>query len=155
MKKFILGAVAAGALAVGGAASAQGLGGILDNIFGYGSGNQGYSQSQPAVVAGTVPHGTQGSVPHGTQLYADQYGRQFYYDQYGRQVFVQTTTTTSSHGIVGYDSWGRPVYGTTNVYNNVYGSNHYGGYAANRSWDRDGDGIANTRDRWPDDGRYW
>ena len=36
MKKFILTAVAAGALAAGGAASAQDLGGILSGIFGYG-----------------------------------------------------------------------------------------------------------------------
>lgn len=142
MNNFILSAVAAGALALGGAASAQDLGSILGNIFGY-YGNQ----STPAVVAGTVPHGS--------QVYVDPSGRQVHVDQYGRHVYVQPNT--SNYGIVGYDAWGRPVYGTTHVYNqpNVYGDAAYPGYAASPSWDRDGDGIANSRDRWPDDRRYW
>ena len=149
MKKFILTAVAAGALAVGGAASAQDLGTVINSIFGIGTPtyNYGYGGSTPAVVAGTTPY--YGQTPYyGTtnQIYADQYGRQFYYDQYGRQVFVQSQSNVYGNNVYGnvqYDQWGRPIYGT-------YSSNY--GY---RSWDRDGDGVANRQDRWPDDSRYF
>jgi hypothetical protein len=145
MKKFVLTAIAAGALAAGTAASAQDLGTVLGSIFGYGQPT--YSQGIPAVVAGTQ----QGTV------YTDSYGRQFYYDQYGRQVFMNNTNTQQ---IVGYDQWGRPVYGSTSA--SVYGANNYpypnGNYAYGsgtyRRWDRDGDGIANRDDRYPDDPRY-
>lgn len=154
MKKFILTAVAAGALAVGGAASAQDLGGILGSLFGFGTQTYPtYNSGIPAVVAGTQPHGA--------TVYTDQYGRQFYYDQYGRQVVVQQQNTYNNPVIVGYDSWGRPVYGqrqygTTQYGTPQYGTSQYGTYAyGTNSWDRDGDGIANTRDRWPDDRRYW
>ncbi|HEX7888361.1 MAG TPA: hypothetical protein VF522_03290 [Ramlibacter sp.] len=152
MKKFILSAVAAGALAFGGAASAQDLGSIINGIFGIGTPtyNYGYgSNGTPAVVAGTTPYYGQAPYYGSTnQIYADQYGRQFYYDQYGRQVFVQSQSQSNVYGNnvygnVQYDQWGRPIYGT-------YSSNS--GY---RSWDRDGDGVANTQDRWPDDRRYW
>jgi len=162
MKKSLLAAVAAGALAVGGAASAQDFGGILSNIFGYGSPTYNhntypsypystyggtYSRGTPAVVAGTQPYGTYGQYgnygtqPYGGTVYVDQYGRQVQVDQYGRQVYVQPNTNT--YGITGYDAWGRPVYGTT-----------AGGYN-NRSWDSDGDGVADANDRWPNDRRYW
>lgn len=145
MKKIILGAVAAGALAIGGAAAAQDLGAVLSNIFGYPSyqtypAQPAYGPSIPAVVAGTQPYG------YGTgsrTVYTDQYGRQYYYDQYGQQVIV---SQGQSSQIIGYDNWGRPVYGTTRSNNYAWGGN---------TWDRDGDGIANTRDRWPDDRRYW
>ena len=145
MKKFIATALAATALAAGSAASAQDLGSLISNIFGFGSTQQG-------VVAG--------------QVYADQYGRHFYYDQYGRQVYIQNQTQQ----IVGYDQWGRPVYGTQQqqpshivgydqwgrpVYGNG-GSYAYGGtWNGQNQWDRDGDGVANHQDRWPDDRRYW
>jgi hypothetical protein len=176
MKKFILTAVAAGALAVGGAASAQDLGGILGNIFGFGQPTYptyGTSTPTPAVVAGTQQsygggvyvdqYGRQVDQygrpltidPYGRQV--DQYGRQVTIDQYGRQVLVQPNT--GSYGITGYDQWGRPIYGTTTYGSNTYGSTTYGGtvygsgYGA-RTWDRDGDGVANAQDRWPDDPRY-
>lgn len=166
MKKTILAAVAAGALAVGGAASAQDFGTVLGSIFGFGTptynhntypgqyaypGQYGYptynSRGTPAVVAGTQPYyGNYGqygqygqSGTYGSQVYVDQYGRQVTMDQYGRQVIVQPNT--GSYGITGYDAWGRPVYGTT-----TYG---------NRTWDRDGDGVADSSDRWPNDRRYW
>lgn len=175
MKKFILTAVAAGALAAGGAASAQDIGSVLSGIFGYG-GQPAYqtypgyptntNRGIPAVVAGTQPYNTQpygtygadvygngtygngtyGGGAYGSQVYVDPYGRQVMIDQYGRQVLVQPST--SSYGITGYDQWGRPIYGSTTYGNTTYG----GGYS---SWDRDGDGVANAQDRWPDDRRYW
>ena len=146
MKKFVLTAIAAGALAVGTAASAQDLGSVLGSILGYGQPT--YSQSTPAVVAGAQ------------QVYTDSYGRQFYYDQYGRQVYV--TGSVQQQQIVGYDQWGRPVYGTASAGSYAYGANNYpypnGDYAYGtgtyRRWDRDGDGVPNSRDRWPDDPRY-
>jgi hypothetical protein len=66
---------------------------------------------------------------------------------------------------VGYDQWGRPIYGnsgSTYSYGGQYPNNsgfnggyQYGGqYAQGSSWDYDGDGIANSRDRWPNDPRY-
>lgn len=148
MKKFILTAVAAGALAVGGAASAQDLGSVLGNLFGFGTQTYPtYNSGIPAVVAGT----------QGSTVYTDQYGRHIYYDQYGRQVIQQQNSYSNpvilpNPTIIGYDQWGRPVYGQSQ-----YGTTtRYGNYAYGTStWDRDGDGIANTRDRWPDDRRYW
>lgn len=160
MKKFIATALAAGAMAAGGAASAQDFGTVINSLFGFGTPS--YSYGTPAVVAGAQ-----------TQVYVDQYGRQFTYDQYGRQVYLNSST--QSQVIVGYDSWGRPIYGSAQTYGGaqVYGSNQYpytygsgntasqypysyGNYAyGSRSWDRDGDGIANSRDRWPDDSRYY
>lgn len=150
MKKIFLTAVAAGALAAGGAASAQDIGAVIGNIFGYGTPQYSYgtqypygTPATPAVVAGTQPYyGSQPyyrNQPYNT-VYVDQYGRQVYVDQYGRHI-VQSNGT-------GYqtDAWGRPVYNTT-----PYGTYAYGG----SNWDRDGDGIANTRDRWPDDRRYY
>lgn len=125
MKKLIATALAAGALATGGAASAQDIGGIVANILGLGAPQYSYGYGTPGAVAG--------------QVYQDQYGRQFYYDQWGRQVFMQS----APQQIIGYDNWGRPVYGNSGVY-------AYGG----RGWDVDGDGVANNRDRWPSDPRY-
>jgi len=132
MKKFIATAIAACGLAAGGAASAQDFGSIIANILGLGqpSYNSGYGYGVPGVAAPQA------------QIYADQYGRRFYYDQYGRQVYLNTTPQQQ---IIGYDTWGRPIYGS------APGTYAFGG----NSWDRDGDGIANTRDRWPNDPRYW
>jgi hypothetical protein len=143
MKKFITAAVAAGALAAGGAASAQDFGSIIANIFGLG---------QPTYTQPNYGYGTYGGpavVAPQAQIYADQYGRRFYYDQYGRQVYLSAAPQQQQQQqIIGYDSYGRPVYGSSSY---AYGGT-YNGY---NSWDRDGDGIANTRDRWPDDRRYW
>jgi hypothetical protein len=166
MKKSILTAVAAGALAIGGAASAQDFGTVISNIFGFGQPTYptysypNYGGSTPAVVAGTQPYygtngnhnaypgNTYGGTTYGGQVYVDQYGRQVTIDQYGRHVYVQPNT--GNYGITGYDQWGRPIYGTTTYGTTTYGSNTYG----YNSWDRDGDGVANNRDRWPDDRRY-
>lgn len=156
MKKSILLAMAAGALAIGSAASAQ--------VYGW-PGQPAYSTpATPAVVAGTgyappSQYGNHNAYPdtygnnsypgtYGNQVYVDPYGRQVTYDQYGRQVYVQPNT--GSYGIVGYDQWGRPLYGTTTTtttYGTVHGSLGSPG-------DRDGDGVANVNDRWPDDRRY-
>lgn len=161
MKKLIATSIAACALAAGGAASAQDLGSVLANILGLGMPT--YQQGTPAVVAG--------------QVYADQYGRRFYYDQYGRQVYLQSSQhivgydswgrpiygSTNTRQIIGYDSWGRPIYGQSGAYGQGYGQSGtygqsgayaYGGSVYGSSWDRDGDGVANRHDRWPDDPRY-
>ena len=148
MRKLFATAIAAGAMAVGGAASAQDLGSVIANVFGLGTPsygyNYGYNSGYPAVVAGQQ------------QLYRDSYGRTFYYDQYGRQVYVSSVSSGSQ--FMGYDAWGRPVYSSSTstpayVYGGTYPYNS--GYAYNsRSWDRDGDGVSNGRDRWPDDPRY-
>ena len=150
MKKLIATVIAVGALAAGGTASAQDFGSVIANLFGwgtpaynqpYGYGTPSYSYGTPAVVASSQ-----------VQIYSDAYGRQFYYDQYGRQVYLQTT----QQQIVGYDTWGRPIYGTvhSNTGQYAYGGSTYGSTYGS-TWDRDGDGIANTRDRWPNDPRYW
>lgn len=98
MKKIILSAVAAGALAVTGAASAQGIGNAIDNVFsglfGYGNG----SSATPAVVAGAGANQT---------IHVDTYGRHFYYDQYGRQVFVEGNAGTYNRAVI--DPYGRQV----------------------------------------------
>ena len=121
MRKSILTAVALGALAFGGAASAQSLGSVIGDaihdIFGIG---------QPS--------------PNST--YVDQYGRRVYVDAYGRHI-VQPSPNV--YGGVAYDAWGRPVY-TAPAGNYAYSA---------PTWDYDGDGIANSRDRWPDNSRYW
>jgi hypothetical protein len=95
MKKWILTAVAAGALAAGGAASAQDIGSVITNILG----NLGATQSQQ----------------YGN-VYTDQWGRQVYIDQYGRQVLVQPNNVYTNPV---YDQWGQLVY------NNVYGGYGY------------------------------
>jgi hypothetical protein len=154
MKKLIATAVAAGALAAGGAASAQDLGGVIANILGFGQptynqqyGYGGYGNSYPSYGGGYSNYGGPAVVAPQTQMYQDQYGRQFYYDQYGRQVYVQTQTQQQQ--IVGYDQWGRPVYGNSGTY--AYG----GGSTWGNTWDRDGDGVPDSRDRYPNDRRYY
>lgn len=151
MRRFILSAVAAGAVAFAGAASAQGFGGVLNDLFGFGQpAHPTYSGAGiPAVVAGTQPYGS--------GVYVDPHGRQVTTDRYGRQVVVQPNRGT--YGITGYDAWGRPVYGSAPVpygHPGNYGSyGNYGNYAwAGQPGDKDGDGVPNVHDRWPDDARY-
>ena len=174
MKKLIASAVAAGALAFGGAASAQDLGSVIANVLGFGqptynhgygypSSNYGYpnysygSHNQyggnvtyPAVVA-QQPYGTQ-------NVYVDRYGRQVHIDQYGRHVLVQQPSNQLYSA--GYDSYGRAIYRDAwgnHVYSNGarYHGSVYSQARSNSHWDRDGDGVANHQDRWPDDRRYW
>lgn len=130
MKKILAAtAIAAGALGAAGTASAQDIGSVISNILGI----AGVTQQAP------------------NSYYVDQYGRQVYVDQYGRHLLVQNNTYGSV--IVGYDQWGRPVYGN-NSYSYSAPVYSWGQYAQNRSWDYDGDGVSNSRDRWPTDPRY-
>ena len=86
MKKFILTAAAAGALALGTtAASAQDLGTVLNNILGSVVTQQQYNN-----------------------VYTDQYGRTVYVDQYGRHILAQAEN--NGQVITGYDRWGYPIY---------------------------------------------
>jgi hypothetical protein len=131
MKRFILSAVAVGALALGGAASAQdifGLGNVLPQILGnVGLGGVGGVGSDiPAVVAGTPQAG--GSVyadaygrriyvePSGRQValdangtYVDQFGRRVYVDAYGRSVLAQPGVAVNGAGRIVLDPYGRQV----------------------------------------------
>jgi hypothetical protein len=154
MKKLIVMAAAAGALAVGGAASAQDFGSVLGSIFGFGTPQYSYGTPQYPYGAPQYPYGgsspavVAGTVPYGSTVYVDQYGRQVHVDQWGRHVVIQQQPQSSTY-IVGYDQWGRPIYGAS-----PYGSNTYGNYAYANPNDRDGDGVLNRYDRWPDDRRY-
>ena len=76
--------------------------------------------------------------PEGGRITTDAYGRSVIVDRSGREIVPGV--------IVGYDAWGRAV----------YADGAYGNYAFTRrsAWDRDGDGIPNRRDRYPDDPRY-
>lgn len=192
MKKFIYSAVAAGALAFGGAASAQDPLGVLGTILGN-IGLGGTTGVYPGVVA-------QGQ----GQLHIDQYGRTFYYDQYGRQVYVGSDSSYGSNVYGGTTVYGTPgVYGRADqfgTYVDAYGVrrmvdaygrhlrlDQYGSYrdqygrtvylgadrrplyieqngqiysassvntAIASRRDRDGDGVRNRDDRYPDDPRY-
>lgn len=156
MKKFIATAIAAGAMAVGGAASAQDLGSVIANVLGFGQPTYNYGYGYP----NTYPnynygnHNYYGGTPTYPAVVAQPYGNSVYVDPYGRQVHVQPNATTTYHA--GYDAYGRPIYRDGNGNITYIGGSTSGNYAySNRSWDRDGDGIANNRDRWPDDRRYY
>ena len=130
MKKILLASVAAGALAMAGAASAQSLDGILTNILGFGGPNIG--TGTPAPANGTPP--LQGS-------YRDEYGRLWVVEQGGHHVMIPDGST---YGITGYSGDGRPMYGAV----------PNGGYAASRfERDSDRDGVPDSRDRRPFDSR--
>ena len=128
MKKFIFSAVAAGALAFGSTASAQDLGAILSNILGFGQPNYG------AVEQGVVV------TPHG-QVHTDAYGRRVYVDPNGRQYGIPQGAEVAN------DAYGRPMY------RDAYGRWAY--VVSGSPYDRDGDGVADNGDRWPDDRRRW
>ncbi|GAB3650750.1 hypothetical protein [Ramlibacter alkalitolerans] len=165
MKKLIVSIAAAGALAAGGAASAQGLEGVLPQVLTNILGNVGvggtvgegqvvgYPPGLPA-NSGMLPNGTVFRQDDGELVYMDPAGRQLrlsvpsndsavagrygrygsYIDPYGRRVY--------------YGADGRPAYVEQN--GQVIG---YGNSVARRN-DRDGDGVANRVDRYPDDPRY-
>jgi hypothetical protein len=97
----------------------------------------------PAVVAGASP------------MYSDSYGQTYSVDAYGRPVYVQPGYVQPAQQIVGYDQWGRAVYGAAPVYVNP----PVVAYVAPRVYsyngrDRDGDGVPNWNDRRPDDARW-
>jgi hypothetical protein len=139
MKKFILSAMAVGALAIGGTAHADlidGVGTTISRIFG-------------------VPYDARpAAAPIVNGIYTDQFGRRFQVDATGRHMPLDQFGSYR-------DPWGRTVYlgannqpayieqnGQVVPYGSVVGS-----YDA-PSYDRDGDGVADRYDRYPQDSRY-
>jgi hypothetical protein len=178
MRKFILSAVTVGALALAGAAQAQdifdGIGNAIGQIFGVGPTS---SPGIPAVVAqGTYPPGTVYTDPYGRRVLVEPSGRQVLLDPNGVYSAPQNTglagrIVTDPYGrqyaLGQYGSYmdpvgrrvyhgpdGRPAYveqnGQLYSYASVFGNN----VAYGSVWDRDGDGVANASDRYPDDPRY-
>jgi hypothetical protein len=109
MRKSIVMALAAGALAAAGAASAQG-------VFNYGGG-------YPGLIRGIAEAEQYGYNPAaGPQSYIDQNGRQVYVDGNGNLI----AAVPPPSGPVAYDQWGRPVYGTYDSYGNyAYNNPNY------------------------------
>lgn len=140
MKKSILSALAAGALAIGGAAHADlidGIGGTISRIFG-------------------VPYDPRpaAEVPI-TNIYTDNDGRRYQVDAAGRRMPLDQFGSYR-------DAWGRTVYLGANrqpIFMEENGrlvpyGNPGGSYAMAPSYDQDGDGVANQYDRYPQDSRY-
>jgi hypothetical protein len=157
MKKLILSTLAVGALVVGGAASAQdlyGLGNVLPQILGQlGLGND-YpgagpiyrpgsgspppgtvvldANGRPTLIAATgvaaMPGGTVVEATEGGQVTLDANGT--YIDRFGRRIQVdQTGQQVPISGVI------------------VLGA------GSSRLFDRDGDGVPDTYDRYPDNRR--
>lgn len=141
MKKFILSAIAVGALAIGAAAHAD----VIDSV------GNGISR-----LFG-VPYDPTPSVdvPRANGIYTDPSGRRFEVDADGRYIPLDRFGSYR-------DQWGRTVYlGANNqplyIEQNgqlvPYGS-VAGNYAMSPSSDDDGDGVPNRYDRYPHDPRY-
>lgn len=130
MKKTLLSAMAAGALAFGGAASAQDLGRVLGDILSN-IGNQsqyyGHGSSPPP-----------GSPDAGEGRVFSEGGRWIYEDQFGRRSVIPGEVVFGPQGPMYRDAWGNWVH-----------------VASGSAYDRDGDGVADTSDRYPTDRRYW
>lgn len=142
MKKSILSALVVGALALAGSAQADvidGVGNTISRIFGI------PYNPNPSVAAPPVSSG----------IYSDASGRRFQLDAYGRPIPLDQFGSYR-------DQWGRTVYlgadrqpayieqnGQLIPYRSVAGH-----YATGPSYDLDGDGIANSHDRFPQDSRY-
>src|SRR4051794_20646703 len=106
MKKLLFSAVAAGALVVGGAASAQDPGAVLKSGLGigvptYGSPQYAYGNPPPYVVDPVQGNGSGGWI--------DAYGREVVVTPYGRQ--LAGGAPVAAAGVTGYDVYGRPIYG--------------------------------------------
>lgn len=136
MKKFIAVAMAVGTIAFAGVARADvidNVGNAISNLFGVP-----YDPSPTGAVPGsiyTAQNGHRYQVgPDGRSIPLDQYGS--YRDAQGRIVYL------------GADR--RPLYVEQNGVLVPYNS----GYAMDRPYDRDGDGVDNRYDRYPDDPRY-
>lgn len=99
------------------------------------------AMATPAVVAGATP-----------PVYTNGYGQTYSVDAYGRQVYVQP----APQQIVGYDQWGRAIYGAAPVYVTppVVAYVSPPTYYSYDRRDRDGDGVPNWNDRRPDDSRW-
>lgn len=136
MKKLIVAAMVVGTCAVAGVARADvidSVGNAISNLFGVP-----YDPS-PNAVPGSVYRGSDG---HWYQVDADrhsirldQYGT--YRDAWGRTVYLGAND--------------RPLYIEQNGTLIPYAS---GAYAMGTPYDRDGDGVYNRYDRYPDDPRY-
>jgi hypothetical protein len=152
MKKLLVSMMTVGALAAGGAASAQGV--FFDNVLPQILGNVGADgPHRPGDVflnkrgqrIYTTPSGV-GVLIDDNNMYTDSDGRSWYADPSGRPVEM-----------TGYrrDAWGRGVYtsadGRFAIVDRGPGSVLGAGRA--RWGDRDGDGIPDVRDRHPDDPR--
>jgi hypothetical protein len=136
MKKFIVAAMAVGTIAVAGVARADvidSVGNAISNLFGVP-----YDPSPYGAVPGSIYTGSDGHRYQvdaaGRSIPLDQYGS--YRDDQGRIVYL------------GADR--RPLY----VEQNGVLVPYNGGYAMDRPYDRDGDGVNNRYDRYPDDPRY-
>lgn len=140
MKKFILSSIAVAALGIGGVAQADvidSVGNTISRIFGV------PYDPTPAGAAPTV------------SVYTDAYGRAFQVDAAGRHMPLDRYGSYR-------DQWGRtvylgpdhrPAYVMQNGQITAFGSNP-NTYATGPMYDRDGDGVTNQYDRWPDDSRY-
>lgn len=140
MKKFVLSALAAGALVIGGGAQADvidSVGNAISNLFG-------------------IPYDARApGVPIVNGVYTDAYGHRYQVDAAGRHIPLDQFGSYR-------DQWGRTVYlgadrqplyieqnGQVIPYASVAGP-----YAMAPSYDRDRDGVADTYDRYPADPRY-
>jgi hypothetical protein len=176
MKKFIVSVVAAGALAAGGAASAQdilgGLGSVLPQILGnIGLGGitqqYGYPEGTTYESGGRYVYVEPGT---GRHVVLDQYGT--YIDQYGRRVsrgggiVNQQSSVVTPYGsppdgrdtggwVVNVGPDGRPIYTDQNGHP-IAGAPRppTSAEVSQNNLDRDGDGVLNIFDRYPDDSRY-
>lgn len=137
MKKFIVAAMVVGTCAVAGVARADvidSVGNAISNLFGVP-----YDPSPNGAVPGSIYVGSDGHRYQvdaaGRSIRLDQYGT--YRDAWGRTVYL------------GADN--RPLYVEQNGVLVPYAS---GGYAMGTPYDRDGDGVYDRYDRYPDDSRY-
>lgn len=137
MKKFIVAAMAVGTIAVAGVARADvidSVGNAISNLFGVP-----YDPSPTGAVPGSIYTGSDG---HRYQV--DAAGRSIPLDQYG-------SYRDAEGRIVYLDANRRPQYVEQNGVLVPYNG---GAYAMGSRRDRDGDGVTNRYDRYPDDPRY-
>lgn len=136
MKKFIVAAMAVGTIAVAGVARADvidSVGNAVSSLFGVP-----YDPSPYGAVPGSIYTGQDG---HRYQV--DAAGRSIRLDAYG-------SYRDASGRIVYLGPDQRPAYVEQNGVLVPYNS----GYATARPYDRDGDGVGNRYDRYPNDPRY-
>jgi len=162
MKKLLVSILTVGALAAGGAASAQdvfGLGNVLPQILGnIGLGNLGLGNGYPTVPGSIYGPGS-GSPPPGSVVL----------DANGRPVVIAATGVAAMPGgtVVESADGGQVTLDSNGTYIDRYGQRVQvdatgrhtpigGGIAgiSSRLFDRDGDGVADQNDRYPSDPRY-
>lgn len=138
MKKFIMSAIAVGALAIGAPAQAD----LIDSV--------GFTISR---IFG-IPYDPrpETAVPIVNGIYTDAYGRRFQVDAAGRYIPLDQFGSYR-------DAWGRTVYlGANNqplyVEQNGQLLPYAGTYAVAPSFDADADGVPNLHDHYPHDARY-